>query len=470
MKKGAGKVAKEVVEAVIGKCTPAQVAAARKQGKVCSLVSGKPITLDWARKQVARPGAGFALDEKAGVAGPATAMALFKDRRASPPQAKEKPPSKAKPTAAKPAVKRKKSPAKQPAPKKSPAKKPAAKKPVTKKSPARKPAKKSPAGKPAKKSPAGKPAKKSPAGKPAKKPPAKKPEARESPRRPAKAGATEAQELAHMTIAQLRAFAQAKGIELTQKLKADIRQEIISALGGAGPSDIGAARPAASCFDQGANTCAEPTPLCNLATGKCVKKTKAGKPWGAAAIEKKIGATYVFDPATGLIGTSAAVAKAQAEMEALGGRGRVSPKKPSIAQVSGGVLRGKPSAKKKPRPAEKEKEAECGLDLHCPGQQACDWDRKECVEFPTDRWSLVTPEGRAIVGSQKTIQALAATLAVPPIAPGGKPAARKSPKGVRFSGLPQTAGGSAEQEETVLRIREQIRGCLRNINAGAGTS
>lgn len=116
------------------------------------------------------------------------------------------------------------------------------------------------------------------------------------------------------------------------------------------------------CFDSKGNRTCDDDKICDTFGKKCIRKTKAGRPWGEKSYEHTYGSKYNYDEELGIIGTKEVINKARAKAK----KGSSFKKKD---------IEVKPSAKKKPAPKAKAKKPSCDdpdIKDECSPDQYCD--------------------------------------------------------------------------------------------------
>ena len=184
-----------------------------------------------------------------------------------------------------------------------------------------------------------------------------------------------------------------------------------------------------------------PGKICDVDTGSCLTRTKAGMGKRAReAREKKYGTEYYFDDEHGLVG------RKQDVLDHLKYWGLL-PKIPTPTPK-----RKMPTPKKTPTPKRKTPTPKKCTDkedpLLCDEGEICSALSGKCIKDTArnrkDRYVLITDDGRTIVGAQKTIEKLHSALGGTIEAPGKKPSPPKKAK------IPTTESGLQK------RIRELL--------------
>ena len=269
-------------------------------------------------------------------------------------------------------------------------------------------ASKSPAKKKAK-SPSKKKKKSSPKPSPAK--PKKKKASPKKPKSPSNvikipASVPEPSEIMNMKVAELKDLAVNLDIKISGMKKADLQEAILKKIGKRvsskkvptpklTPKDV----EKLLCIDKdGNNIC--PEGFCNVKTGKCVKKTKAGRPYGEAKLKADID-DFEVDTDLGFLGPRSIV-----------GKYRLRGRKPSAKK--------EPSPKKAPSPAKKaakKKASRCDDKddyVKCDDDQLCSSVSGRCVKDSAvnrkGKKVLITGDGRKIAGEEKVLKELQKVL------------------------------------------------------------
>ena len=140
-----------------------------------------------------------------------------------------------------------------------------------------------------------------------------------------------------------------------------------------------------------------PDQVCVLETGKCIKKTKAGLPYGFATLKKRYGNDYEFNEEHGIVGTPASIRKYIEEY------GTPEPPKESPKRAT---------KKRKPK-----RQPRCDDEndyLECEDGSVCDASSGRCESdsssFRKGKRELVTGDGRIIIGNEETLITLQGIL------------------------------------------------------------
>jgi len=276
-------------------------------------------------------------------------------------------------------------------------------------------ASKSPAKKKAK-SPSKKKKKSSPKPSPAK--PKKKKASPKKPKSPSNvikipASVPEPSEIMNMKVAELKELAVNLDIKISGMKKADLQEAILKKIGKRvsskkvptpklTPKDV----EKLLCIDKdGNNIC--PEGFCNVKTGKCVKKTKAGRPYGEAKLKADID-DFEVDTDLGFLGPRSIVGKYRL-------RGRKSPPKKASSPKKAPSPR--PASPPKPKKAAKKKASRCDDKddyVKCDDDQLCSSVSGRCVKDSAvnrkGKKVLITGDGRKIAGEEKVLKELQKVL------------------------------------------------------------
>ena len=211
----------------------------------------------------------------------------------------------------------------------------------------------------------------------------------------------------------------------------------------------------------GRSTCTSDQVLV-LETGKCVKKTKTGAPYGEAALKKKYGDDYIYDEELGVVGRQAEVDSYRSEIE---------PKKtPSPPKKVVVPKKSSPPKKVAKKVAKKAKRCDDLEDpVICGEEQVCKANTGRCVADTAAArkgMSELKVDGRTIIGDAATIKSLqgvlGGTISSPSKPAAGKKVAKKVPK----KASPKKASPKKASPKTVSEIEERLKELIGGDEGG----
>ena len=236
------------------------------------------------------------------------------------------------------------------------------------------------------------------------------------------------------TVKELKDIAKEAGVKPLPTKKTDLIRAIIDMKARAAPGVL-----ALKCVENGRRKCPSDQ-LCETETGKCRKKTKAGEPWGLAALKESLGDDYYYDKEHGLVGRFEAVMK---HLQALGlikektptppkeepkkapkapkkksPAKKKSPKKPSPKKEAKKAAKKK--SPKKPSPKKEVKAAKAAAKKctdkdaeACPADTLCSVKSGRCIKDSARSRKgqyLLDVDGRLIVGEKAAVDDLQKVL------------------------------------------------------------
>lgn len=189
-----------------------------------------------------------------------------------------------------------------------------------------------------------------------------------------------------------------------------------------------------------------PPKVCDVGTGACVSRTKAGKLNKRAreSREKKYGAEYYFDEEHGLVGREQDVMDHLEYWGLLPGEEPVRP--PAL-----------PTPKKVGQCTDKDDPLLCDEGEVCYARGKTGKCVEDTDKTRKNRHILETADGRVIVGGKATIEKLQKTLGGTISTPEKKPKKKKEPKKPKTPRKPKTPKKKKKEPTTEAGLQEHIR-------------
>jgi len=151
------------------------------------------------------------------------------------------------------------------------------------------------------------------------------------------------------------------------------------------------------CDDNGKRKC-DDDKICDAFSGKCVRKTKAGRPWGESVYERAYGSDYNYDDDLGIIGSKDAIKKHKLVLGKKKSVVKKKSKSPKVVKAKG----------------KKAKRCDDPVDyVDCSSNQVCNANTGKCrKDTKTARKGQyeLSVMGRTIVGRKEAILKLQETL------------------------------------------------------------